>query len=134
MSQISVPISFGELIDKITILEIKSERIADAAKLENINHELGVLNTAWKAAAVSAADITQEKVRLKAINESLWEIEDMIRLKESQAAFDEEFIELARAVYVTNDERAAVKKQINILLGSELQEEKSYADYRRESD
>ena len=126
---INVELSFGEFLDKITILEIKSERIKDPAKLENINKELNLLRDLWQANEKSKIDITQEMAQLKSINEKLWEIEDDIRDKERDKEFDERFVELARAVYVTNDERANVKKVLNQKLGSELIEEKSYADY-----
>lgn len=130
MSLISVPVSHGELIDKITILQIKSERMSDAAKLANVREELELLDATWFNDPASATDIDAERARLKSINESLWEIEDEIRLKEKARAFDERFIELARAVYRTNDERAAVKRAINEKLGSRLVEEKSYQDYK----
>jgi len=129
MSLIHVPVSFGELIDKVTILEIKSERIADPTKLSNVHRELELLEQTWTNAPESATDISSARARLKNINEQLWEIEDKIRLKESAKEFDEAFVELARAVYVTNDERAKVKLEINLQLGSELVEEKSYQDY-----
>lgn len=130
MSQISVPVSFGELIDKITILQIKSERIGDSAKLANVRTELDLLSSTWSADAASRIDIAEQWAALKAVNEALWDIEDRIRLKEKARAFDDEFVELARSVYVRNDERAAVKRAINERLGSTLVEEKSYADYR----
>lgn len=130
MSQISVPVAFGELIDKITILEIKSERIRDSAKLVNVRLELDLLNETWYADAASRVDIAPERAALRAVNEALWDIEDEIRLKERAKAFDDAFIELARAVYVRNDERAAIKRAINLKLGSTLVEEKSYQDYR----
>lgn len=129
MSLISVPVSYGELIDKITILEIKSERMTDPAKLANVRDELALLLAPWATDAASATDIASERAQLKAINESLWEIEDEIRLKEKSQAFDARFIELARAVYRTNDQRAAIKRAINEKLGSRLVEEKSYQDY-----
>ena len=126
---IKIDISVGELLDKITILEIKSERISDADKLANVNKELEVLNRIWSDSSYSGSAINNEKQELKQINESLWDIEDAIRDKERDKLFDEEFIELARAVYVTNDKRADVKKRINIAVGSELVEEKSYQQY-----
>ena len=129
MSLIQVPVSYGELIDKITILEIKSQQITDPAKLANVRNELDLLNTTWSGAAASHTDIADERARLLAVNELLWDIEDRIRLKEQAQAFDAEFIELARAVYFRNDERAAVKREINLKLGSQLVEEKSYKDY-----
>ncbi|WP_201315267.1 DUF6165 family protein [Dyella sp. EPa41] len=130
MSLIQVPVSYGELIDKITILEIKSKQISDAAKLANVRTELDLLNTTWAAHPASRTDISGERARLLAVNEALWDIEDRIRLKEKAQAFDSEFIELARSVYFQNDERAAVKREINLKLGSQLVEEKSYQDYR----
>ena len=130
MTQIAVPVSHGELIDKLTILEIKSERISDPAKLTNVHNELDALNAVWRADPASAIDIAGSSSRLKAINEALWEIEDEIRIKEKAQAFDARFIELARAVYVTNDQRADVKREINEKLGSTLMEEKSYQPYR----
>jgi hypothetical protein len=131
MSLIQTPVSYGELIDKITILEIKSRRIADAAKLANVRNELDLLNATWANDAASRTDIADERARLLAVNELLWDIEDRIRLKERAQAFDQEFIELARAVYFRNDERAAFKREINLKLGSQLVEEKSYQDYRQ---
>jgi hypothetical protein len=129
MGLISAPISHGELIDKLTILEIKSERMADAAKLANVRDELQLLSSLWQVDAASRTDIAAERAELKRINEALWEIEDEIRVKERDQAFDARFIELARAVYHTNDRRAAVKRAINLKLGSRLVEEKSYQDY-----
>ena len=129
MSVISAPVSYGELIDKITILEIKSERMTDAAKLANVRDELQLLNRLWGTDVHPRTNISAERAELKRINEALWEIEDEIRVKERDNAFDERFIELARAVYHTNDKRAAVKRAINLKLGSRLVEEKSYQDY-----
>ena len=130
MTELSTPISIGELIDKITILEIKSAQIRDPAKLVNVRTELDLLNATWAASPASKTDISAERAQLKAVNEALWKIEDDIRIKEKAQAFDAEFIELARAVYFRNDERAAVKKTINLKLGSKLVEEKSHQDYR----
>jgi hypothetical protein len=130
MSLIQVPVSFGELIDKITILEIKAHQIADPAKLANVQNELNLLNATWSNHHASQTDIGKERARLLAVNEALWDIEDRIRLKEKAQAFDAEFVELARSVYFKNDERAAVKRDINLKLGSQLVEEKSYQDYR----
>lgn len=126
---IKVELSYGEMLDKITILQIKSERMTDATKVANVTKELNLLNELWKADEKSSIDITEEIAGLKKINEALWVIEDDIRDKERAKEFDERFIELARAVYVTNDQRADIKKIINIKLGSDLVEEKSYADY-----
>jgi hypothetical protein len=131
MAELLVPISPGELIDKITILEIKSQRMTDPAKLRNVRTELSALNDTWRASPYSATDITADWSALREVNGQLWDIEDRIRDKERDAAFDAGFIELARAVYVTNDERAAIKRRINTKLGSVLVEEKSYADYSR---
>jgi hypothetical protein len=130
VSEILVPVSFGELLDKIAILEIKSERIADAAKLVNIRRELDALVATWSAAAAAAIDIRAQCAALRAVNERLWVIEDDIRLKEKAQEFDAEFIRLARAVYFENDERARIKREINLALGSAYVEEKSYQDYR----
>ncbi|KAF9313366.1 hypothetical protein BG003_005260 [Podila horticola] len=129
MTPIFVPVSYGELLDKIAILEIKVERIVDAAKLANVRTELHLLQETWAANPASLIDIADELQRLQAVNEALWDIEDRIRLKEKSQAFDIEFIELARQVYIRNDERAAVKRDINMKLGSPLIEEKSYKDY-----
>jgi Family of unknown function (DUF6165) len=128
-AEISVPISPGELIDKLTILEIKAARILDAAKVANVRTELQLLEATWRNSAHAGHDITAEWSALRAINEKLWDIEDRIRDKERARKFDDEFIQLARAVYVTNDERAAVKRTINVKLGSKIIEEKSYAKY-----
>jgi hypothetical protein len=133
MTELLVPISPGELVDKITILEIKSQRIGDATKLANVRTELALLMETWQASPWAAVDIAAEWASLRAVNEKLWVIEDQIRDKERDAVFDQEFIELARAVYINNDERAAIKKRINTQLGSTLVEEKSYADYRKKS-
>ena len=133
MTELLVPISPGELIDKITILEIKSQRMRDAIKLANVRTELALLMDTWQTSPWSAADIAAEWADLRAVNEKLWVVEDEIRDKERDAHFDQGFIELARAVYVTNDERAAIKKRINTRLGSTLVEEKSYADYQRKA-
>lgn len=123
---VEVPVSWGELVDKITILEIKSERMNDPVKLANVTRELWLLNVRLGAAA---ADILPLKLKLKTINGSLWEIEDEIRDCERAKDFGPRFIELARAVYITNDERADVKREINFALSSELVEEKSYRPY-----
>lgn len=130
MSLIETPVSHGELIDKITILEIKSRRITDSAKLANVRNELELLNATWGNAPASQTDISAERARLLAVNERLWDIEDEIRVKESAQEFDAAFIKLARSVYFENDERAAIKREINLKLGSQLVEEKSYKDYR----
>lgn len=130
MNDIQVPISPGELLDKITILQIKSERIDDAAKLANVNRELEMLSRVWQQSVEADDEIEALTARLKSINEALWEIEDDIRDEERNKRFGERFIELARAVYVTNDERADAKKQVNLHLKSSIVEEKSYQDYK----
>jgi hypothetical protein len=130
MNEIRVPVSFGELIDKITILEIKSERIEDESKLANVRRELDALNGVWTASPVAGTDIAALRADLRAVNERLWAIEDDIRMKEAAQAFDAGFIQLARSVYFENDERARLKREINTALGSSLVEEKSYRDYR----
>ncbi|AKO51589.1 hypothetical protein ABA45_03425 [Marinobacter psychrophilus] len=126
---IKVPVSFGEVLDKITILEIKSERIKDDAKLKNVKLELNELNATWTDAVSDQSAIAQLRQQLKAVNEELWVIEDDIRDQEADQNFGARFIELARAVYVTNDKRAFLKKDINLALGSRFVEEKSYQDY-----
>ncbi len=132
MTQLRVPVSYGELIDKISILEIKAQRIGDAVKLANVEKELRVLLETWQADAASRGPSIEDLWNaLRAVNSQLWDIEDRIRVKESHALFDAEFIELARAVYVINDDRARLKKEMNLRLGSDLVEEKSYADYSR---
>lgn len=123
---IEVPVSWGELVDKITILEIKSERMDDPVKRANVTRELWMLTLKLGEAA---GEILALKLQLKAINEALWEIEDDIRDCERAKDFGPRFIELARSVYVTNDRRADVKRAINLALASELIEEKSYRPY-----
>lgn len=130
MSEIQVPVSFGELLDKIAILQIKSERMSDPAKVANVRRELDALDATWAAHPASRTDISELRAALKAVNERLWVIEDDIRLKEKAQAFDAEFVRLARAVYFENDDRAKIKKDINLALGSAYVEEKSYQDYR----
>jgi hypothetical protein len=131
MSDIKVPISPGELLDKITILRIKSQRMSDHAKLTNVRLELRALEQTWGASAYAKIDVAADVAALLAVNERLWVIEDEIRDKERAQAFDAEFIRLARAVYFENDERAAIKRRINTALGSSIVEEKSYRDYKR---
>ena len=126
---VNVEISIGEFFDKITILEIKKERINNAGKLVNINKELDGLNDLLSKLSFTREDVAQEVSELSKINEALWEIEDDIREKESKKVFDEEFIELARSVYITNDKRSDIKRDINIKLGSDFVEEKSYEEY-----
>ena len=133
MSEIQAPVSFGELLDKIAILQIKSERMSDAVKLVNVRNELSALETTWMAHPAAGHNIVELRAQLKAVNERLWVIEDDIRIKEKAQEFDAEFIRLARAVYFENDERAKIKKDINLALGSSYVEEKSYQDYRSSS-
>jgi uncharacterized protein YukE len=130
MNAILVPLSPGELLDKITILRIKVARIQEAAKLANVKVELALLEQTWQGSGAAAHDLALEERALQNVNERLWDIEDRIRDKEARQTFDRDFIELARAVYVSNDERAAIKKRINQQLGSRLVEEKSYKQYR----
>jgi hypothetical protein len=130
MNAIKVPISPGELLDKITILRIKSRRMADPGKLANVRAELEALEETWKASAYAAIDVAGDVNALLAVNERLWSIEDDIRDKERAQAFDAEFVRLARAVYIENDERAAIKRRLNVTLGSSLIEEKSYSQYK----
>jgi hypothetical protein len=130
MTDILVPISPGELLDKITILRIKCARITDAAKLANVRLELSRLERSWAASVPADADLRAEEEELAGVNAALWDIEDRIRDHESEQRFDAGFIELARSVYLRNDERAAIKRRINVKLASELIEEKSYRPYR----
>jgi uncharacterized protein YukE len=124
-----IKISPGEFLDKLTILEIKSERIQDPAKLANVNRELEHLRSVWNGSPMARADISSTASELKRVNEALWEIEDRIRVKEHEGVFDDEFVQLARSVYINNDRRAALKRRLNLDLGGEIIEEKSYADY-----
>ena len=130
MKEILVPLSPGELLDKITILRIKVARIQDAPKLANVKLELSLLEQTWKDAGGTQHDVALDERALENVNERLWDIEDRIRDKEARQTFDRDFIELARAVYICNDERAAIKKRINLQHGSRLVEEKSYKQYR----
>ena len=130
MSEILVPVSFGELLDKIAILQIKSERMSDPAKLANVRKELAALESTWMAHPAAGGDIVRLRAELKAVNERLWVIEDDIRNEERAQRFGDEFIRLARAVYFENDERARIKREINMALGSAYVEEKSYQDYK----
>ena len=125
----SVPISWGELADKITILEIKSELLSSQSARENVKSELARLIAIWEPIERENRYAAGLKVALKHANKTLWQIEDDIREKEAQKSFDDEFIALARAVYKTNDERARIKRQINDLLKSEIVEEKQYSAY-----
>jgi hypothetical protein len=128
MSDVLVPISIGELVDKVTILNIKQREISDPAKLANIRAELAALSQVCADAGIDLA--SADAAELERINGELWRVEDDIRDKERAKAFDAGFIALARAVYVINDQRAAVKALINAKAGSRLREEKSYRDYK----
>lgn len=129
---IQVQISIGEFLDKLTILQIKSERIIVPVKLENIKKELQILLETWQRSPYTGIDITAEMQELRVKNESLWDIEDKIRKQEAKKIFDDTFIQLARSVYFTNDQRALVKKKLNLKLGSGLIEEKLYTEYSSE--
>ena len=125
-----VEISIGELLDKISILEIKLLNITDKVKSANVYKELETLNPYFQDLLdVYGQDLKDLYIALSDINKTLWKIEDDIRDKEKSKEFDEEFVSLARNVYITNDQRATVKKQINLLTDSDLVEEKSYTDY-----
>ena len=130
MDGILVPISPGELLDKITILRIKAARIEDAGKLSNVRRELELLEQNWRQAVSATAELAADEAALARVNTELWDIEDRIREHEAQRRFDASFIELARAVYLRNDERAAIKQRINLKLNSAVVEEKSYQPYR----
>ena len=125
----SIPISWGELIDKITILEIKSERLTSKPALENVRRELGRLAGLAEEAQSLEPKLAPLKEELKRVNETLWQIEDDIRAKEAERIFDSDFIALARAVYHNNDKRGQLKQQINALLKSDITEEKQYSQY-----
>ena len=127
--QIRVPVSVGEVLDKITILQIKLAQISDEAKRVNIQNELDALLPLVTGDEFATDQMQGLMAELKAVNKALWDIEDDIREKEAAKSFDAEFIRLARAVYVTNDKRAEIKKQINLATGSALVEEKSYGSY-----
>ena len=126
---IQLEVSPGELIDRLTLLEIKLERITDAAKLKNVRHEHDVTAAVLKKAVPASAELDALHRELKAVNEALWVIEDDIRDHERAQRFDDAFVGLARSVYRTNDRRAALTRRINDLLHSAIVEEKSYAAY-----
>ena len=125
----TVPVSWGELLDKITILEIKSERLTSESALANVRHELSQLAPMAAQALSLHPGVDALKAELKRVNETLWQIEDNIREKEARQSFDADFIGLARAVYHNNDHRGRLKQQINTLLNSDLREEKQYSRY-----
>jgi predicted nucleic acid-binding Zn-ribbon protein len=124
-----IPISWGELFDKITILQIKNENLTSQDALKNVEWELKQLQTTLIKNFSQDVEVKQLETELRKINKKLWDIEDRIRDKERTSSFDDEFIQLARSVYITNDERSRIKKRINETFGSELVEEKSYSDY-----
>jgi len=121
-----IPVSPGELLDKLTILDLKSERISVPEQLVHVRHERRLLSDCWASSGLDHPDLAGLLSELRQVNESLWQIEDEVRGCEARADFGARFIDLARAVYLSNDRRAAVKKRINELLGSEIVEEKSY--------
>ncbi len=123
-----IEVSIGEVVDKVTILEIKTEKFKDPKKLKNVKKEYDILKKAMEKEGITTA--SDEFKRLKAVNLKLWNIEDNIRIEESKQQFGETFIKLARSVYFENDERAAIKKKINLKYGSDLVEEKEYVDYK----
>jgi len=129
MAAPKIQISWGELIDKIPILEIKAERLNSRVATRNVRHELTVLNSVARKVIRQRKDVQVLKQRLKAVNDALWDIEDKIRTKEVAKSFDQEFIELARSVYMNNDRRGHLKRQVNAVLNSELVEEKQYTNY-----
>ena len=133
VSFVLIPVAYGELIDKITILEIKAERLEDATKRANVERELNLLRETWARDPKSATDISDLHAQLHAINARLWDIEEGKRTCEREQRFDAGFVELARQVYFGNDERARIKRAINERLGSSIVEEKSYRDYARPS-
>jgi predicted nucleic acid-binding Zn-ribbon protein len=129
MNSPKIPISWGELLDKITILKIKLENITSKNALENVEQELKKLQSILTQYCPKTMATNQLEGELRQINQQLWDIEDKIRDKERNHAFDDEFIQLARSVYITNDQRSRIKRKINDMFGSELVEEKSYSKY-----
>ena len=126
---IKVTLSVGELIDKISILELKQKHIKNNEQLKNIVKELNILKPLLKENRLESLEVNELYLKLYKVNSQLWEIEDKIREKEKEKNFDKEFVRLARSVYFTNDKRAQIKKEINIVSGSQLVEEKSYSNY-----
>ena len=124
-----IAISWGELFDKVTILQIKSEKILSPDSLKNIDRELKQLRLTFDKAFKENSLALELAEELREINSKLWDVEDQIREKEKKKVFDNEFIQLARSVYITNDQRSVIKKKINEAFGSELIEEKSYSNY-----
>lgn len=128
--ELLIPVSPGELLDKLAILEIKLEHIDDTAKRAYIEREHALLSRVWQQAGVDDEVVAEFRLALRRVNEALWDIENAIRSHERRSDFGDDFIQLARSVYIRNDERAAIKKRINEALGSEIREEKSYSNYR----
>jgi len=126
-----IDVSIGEVVDKVSILEIKLEKMKDPAKRANVEKEYAVLKKYLEEEGISTE--SDDYKELKKVNETLWDIEDRIRIKEQQQEFDDEFIQLARSVYLNNDERSVIKKRINLAHGSDLIEEKEYVDYRKKN-
>jgi hypothetical protein len=126
---IEVPVSWGELVDKITILQIKSDRMADEHKLVNVRRELALLSEKLGEYA-ALAEVKRLTAELYKVNAALWDIEDDIRDCENTGDFGDRFVALARSVYITNDQRAELKREVNLALGSGLMEEKSYQKYK----
>ena len=130
MTDIQIPISPSELLNKITILQIKAERIEDPYKVKNVKVELDLLLNIWTQTVTNDAEIEALTKELMSTNKKLWVIEDDIRDEERNKQFGERFIELARSVYIANDDRANAKKKVNLYLNSSIVEEKSYQDYK----
>lgn len=126
---LNLPTAPGEFLDRLSILEIKSERISDPAKLANVRRELKLMQETWAASPLAGRDVSAPVAELRRVNEALWETEDRLRACEADGRFDAEFVELARSVYRTNDRRATIKRELNLALGSEILEEKSYPSY-----
>lgn len=124
-----IDVSTGEVVDKVSILEIKLEKIKDQPKRDNVEKEYAVLMKCLEEEGISTE--SEDYKLLKEVNMTLWDIEDHIRIKEQQQVFDEEFIQLARSVYLNNDERSVIKKRINLTYGSDLIEEKEYVNYKK---
>lgn len=126
---VTIPVSWGELLDKITILRIKKERLADPEKQRNVLRELAILEEAWQGRQSAPRELVELAEQLRSVNEALWDIEDEIRDCERRSDFGQRFVELARQVYRTNDRRASLKYRVNDLLGSDIVEEKAYQAY-----
>jgi Family of unknown function (DUF6165) len=127
----SIQVSWGELIDKITILEIKEQRLLSKQSITNVRNELAALLDIAQYTLAERKDVAALKEQLKSVNETLWDIEDRIRAKEAEQSFDREFVQLARSVYINNDRRGDLKRRVNVLLNSTLGEEKQYTSYQK---